>query len=128
MTGPAMADVTITATQQGKGMMDKLMTGEAVTRIKGGKMRGDSSGDASTTTLIDLDAQTMAVLNHKAKEATVTDLGELQTSMGKMTNSNVKATVTPTGRRQEVGGLGCDEYQMDMTVPAFADPSSPIMV
>jgi hypothetical protein len=37
MTGPAMADVTITATQQGKGMMAKLMTGEAVTRIKGGK-------------------------------------------------------------------------------------------
>lgn len=129
MTGPALADVTITATQQGKGMMASLMTGEAVTRIKGGKMRGDgSSGDAPTTTLIDLDAQTMAVLNHKAKEATVTDLGELQASTGKMTNNNIKATVTPTGRRQEVAGRGCDEYQMDMTVPAFADPASPIMV
>jgi Domain of unknown function (DUF4412) len=129
MTGPAMADVTITATQQGKGMMAKLMTGEAITRIKGGKMRGDTaSGDAPTTTLIDLDAQMMAVLNHKAKEATVTDLSELQASMGKMTNHNIKATVTPTGRRQEVAGRGCDEYQMDMTVPAFADPSSPIMV
>jgi hypothetical protein len=84
MTGPAMADVTITATQQGKGMMAKLMTGEAITRIKGGKMRGDTaSSDGPTTTLIDLDAQMMAVLNHKAKEATVTDLGELQASMGK---------------------------------------------
>ena len=129
MTGQAMADVTITATQKGKGMMASAMTGEAVTRIKGGKMRGDSSsGDAPTTTLIDLDAQTMAVLNHKAKEATVTNLGELQASMGKITNNNVKATVTPTGRRQEVAGRGCDEYQMEMTVPAFADPSSPIMV
>jgi hypothetical protein len=129
MTGPALADVTITATQQGKGMMASLMTGEAVTRIKGAKMRGDgSSGDAPTTTLIDLDAQTMAVLNHKAKEATVTDLGDPQASMGKMTNNNIKATVTPTGRRQEVAGRGCDENQMDMTVPAFADPASPIMV
>jgi hypothetical protein len=108
-------------------MMAKLMTGEAVTRIKGGKMRGDAaSSDGPTTTLIDLDAQTMAVLDHKAKEATVTNLGELQASMGKMTNNNVKATVTPTGRRQEVAGRSCDEYQMEMTVPAFADPSSPI--
>jgi len=129
LTGPAVADVTITATQQGKGMMAKLMTGETVTRIKGGKMRGDTaSGDGPTTTLIDLDAQMMAVLNHKAKEATVANLGELQTSMGKMTDNNTKAKVTPTGRRQEVGGRGCDEYQMEMTVPAFADPSSPIMV
>jgi|RhiMetdeSRZDD1v2_1073273.scaffolds.fasta_scaffold191312_3 hypothetical protein len=128
MTGHAMADVTITATQKGKGMMASAMTGEAVTRIKGGKMRGDSLGDTPTSTLIDLDAQMMAVLNHKAKEATVTDLGQLQASMGKMTNNNVKATVTPTGRRQEVAGQGCDEYQMEMTVPAFADPSSPIMV
>ena len=58
MTGPAMADLTITATQQGKGMMSKFMTGEAVTRIKGGKMRGDSSSsDGATSTLIDLDAR-----------------------------------------------------------------------
>jgi len=129
MTGQAMADVTITVTQKGKGMMASAMSGEAVTRIKSGKMRGDSlQGDAPTSTLIDLDAQVMAVLNHKAKEATVTNLGELQASMGKMTNNNVKATVTPTGRRQEVAGRGCDEYQMEMTVPAFADPSSPIMV
>ena len=34
MTGPAMADVTITATQQGKGMMSKFMTGEAVTLLE----------------------------------------------------------------------------------------------
>lgn len=128
MTGHAMADVTITATQKGKGMMASAMTGETVTRIKGGKMRGDSLGDPPTSTLIDLDAQMMAVLNHKAKEATVTDLGQLQASMGKMTNNNVRATVTSTGRRQEVAGRGCDEYQMEMIVPAFADPSSPIMV
>lgn len=129
LAGPAVAEVTITATQQGKGMMAKLMSGETVTRIKGGKMRGDTaSGDGPTTTLIDLDAQMMAVLNHKAKEATVTNLGELQAAMGKMTDNNTKAKVTPMGRRQEVGGRGCDEYQMEMTVPAFADPSSPIMV
>jgi hypothetical protein len=129
MTGPAIADVTITATQQGKGMMAKAMTGEAVTRIKGGKMRGDTAtSDGPTSTLIDLDAQTMAVLNHKAKEATVTDLTDLQAAMGKMTNNNVKATVTPTGRRQEVAGRGCEVYQVEMTVPAFADPSSPITV
>src|SRR5262249_2273355 len=129
MTGQAMADVTITATQKGKGMMASAMTGEAVTRIKNGKMRSDSlQGDTPTSTLIDLDGQRMAVLNHKAKEATVSDLSQLQASMGKMTNNNVKATVTPTGRRQEVAGRGCDEYQMEMIVPAFADPSSPIMV
>ena len=129
MTGQAMADVTITATQKGKGMMASAMNGEAVTRIKGAKMRSDGSlGDAPTTTIIDLDAQTMASLNHKAKEATVTNLGELQASMGKMTNDNIKATITPTGRRQQVAGRGCDEHQVNMTVPAFADPSSPITV
>jgi hypothetical protein len=128
MTGSAVADVTITATQKGKGMMAKVMTGEAVTRIKGGKMRGDTSGDAPGTTLIDLDAQTMAVLDHKAREATVTSLADLQASMGKMTNNTTKASITPTGRRQEVAGRSCDEYQMSMTVPAFADPSSPITV
>jgi hypothetical protein len=127
-TAPALADVTITATQKGKGMMSALPSGESITRIKGGKMRADTTGDAATTALFDLDAQTMASLNHKAKEATVTDLRELQATMRKVTDDSIKATVTPTGRRQEVAGQGCDEYRIDMTVPATIDPSAQMTI
>jgi hypothetical protein len=129
MAGTAIADVTITATQKGKGMMAGLTSGESVTRIKGGKMRADSTaGDGSTSTLVDLDAQTMTVINHKAKEATVTDLRDIQATMRKLTDNDVKATVTPTGQRREVAGRGCDEYRIDMTVPATVDASSPMTV
>jgi hypothetical protein len=129
VAGNAVADMTITATQKGKGMMAGLAAGETVTRIKGGKMRADSPpSDAPTSTLIDLDAQTMTVLNHKAREATVTDLREVQANMRKLTDNNVKATVTPTGRRQEVAGHACDEYRIDMTVPTTADPGTPMTV
>jgi hypothetical protein len=78
-------------------MMSGLVSGDSVTRIKGGKMRVDGTvGDSPTSTLIDLDAQRMSALNHKAKEATVTDLRELQATMRKLTDNSVKATVTPT--------------------------------
>jgi hypothetical protein len=124
-----MADVTIMATQKGKGMMSGLVSGDSVTRIKGGKMRVDGTvGDSPTSTLIDLDAQRMSALNHKAKEATVTDLRELQATMRKLTDNSVKATGTLTGRRQEVAGQGCEEYRIDMTVPATVDPAAPMTV
>jgi hypothetical protein len=127
-TGPARADVTIMSTQKGKGVMGGLMSGEVVTRIKGGKMRGDTTGDSATSTLIDLDAQTMAVLNHKAKEAIVTDMRDLQATMRKLTDNQIRATITPTGRRQEVAGQGCDEYRVEMTAPYTVDPGNPMTV
>jgi hypothetical protein len=127
VAGHAMADVTIVATQKGKGMMGGLVSGDSVTRIKGGKMRADGTvGDSPTS--IDLDAQTLSALNHEAKEATVTDLRELQATMRKLTDNCVKATVTPTGRRQEVAGQGCEEYRIDMTVPGTVDPAAPMTV
>jgi len=128
MVGHAGADVTITATQTGKGMMAGFASGESVTRIKGGRQRVDgAAGDNPTSTLFDLDAQTMTAINHRAREATVTDLRELQGTMRKLTDNNIKTTVTPTNRRREVAGQTCDEYRIDMTMPATVE-GGPTMV
>jgi hypothetical protein len=129
LAGHAFADLTITSTSTGKGMMSGLFSGESVTRIKGGKMRVDSTaGDRAMTTLIDLEAQTMTAIDHKSREATVTDLREIQAVMRKITDNDVRAQVTPTGRRRQVAGRTCEEYQMEMTVPLMPEGASPMTV
>jgi hypothetical protein len=112
--GVARADVTLSQTVAGKGLMT-LANGEQVTYIKGGKMRTDSAQQSSM--ILDLDAQTMTFIEHGKKEATVTNLQELRKTIGGFTDSSIKVTVEPTGKSGEYAGQPCKEYTMNLTVP-----------
>jgi hypothetical protein len=113
--GVARADVTINQTVAGKGLM-KMANGEQVIYIKGGKMRSDSPAQKSSS-ILDLDAQTMTVLDHGKKEATVMSLQQLQETMGKFTDASIKASVEPTGKSGNYAGLACKEYTMKVNAP-----------
>jgi hypothetical protein len=129
LASQAAADVTLTTTSRGKGMMGRWMDGEGVSRIKGGKMRVDSTaGDRAMTTIIDLDAQSMTAVDHKSKEATVTDLREVQAVMQKITEGDLKVKLTPTGARRQVAGQTCEEHRVEMVVPFSLDPAMPLTV
>lgn len=112
--GVARADVTLSQTVAGKGLM-KMADGQQVTYIKGGKMRTDSAQQSSV--IFDLDAQTMTHLEHGKKEATVTNLRELQETMSQYTDASVKVSVEPTGKSGEYAGQPCKEYTLSMTMP-----------
>lgn len=129
VAGPAAADLTLTTTSTGKGMMGRAMEGESVSRIKAGKLRVDSTaGERAMTTIIDLDAQTMTVIDHKRKEAIVTDLREVQAAMQKVAEGVVKLTVTPTDERRQIAGQTCNEYRLEMVMPLSMDPGLPMTI
>jgi hypothetical protein len=116
LAGPAAADVTITQRVTGK------TAGETTTRIKGNKMRIDTtSGENTTIILLDLDAQQMTMLDAKKKEAMVMPVTQLQEAMGKTsTTMTVKSKVTPTSEKKQVSGYTCTVYDVAIAVPFMA--------
>lgn len=113
LAAPARADVTIVQKMTGKG------AGEQTTRIKGNKMRIDTTtGDNTSAVLMDLDAQQMTMLDLKKKEAMVMPVGQLQEMMGKSGASvTVKSKVTPTGEKKTVAGYACTVHDIAIAVP-----------
>jgi hypothetical protein len=117
VTAPLRADVTITATTDGKGL-GMAAGGEAVTYIKGPRMRADSKiGDTPTSTIIDLDKQRFISLNHKKRQAEITDMATLRAELDKITSSDISVKMTPTGQKRQIGGQSCDEHAMEVRVP-----------
>jgi hypothetical protein len=114
---PAAADVTITSASSGKAMMVDL-GGTSVTRIKGNKMRIDHQKDGKETSVIlDIDGQRMIALDSGKKEAEVTSLAKLQETMTKVAGGEVKASITPTGEKKTIAGMGCTVHQLQVEVP-----------
>jgi hypothetical protein len=71
LTAPVHADVTLNQTTGGKGM-GISGNAKAVTRIKGNKMRTDTTmGDKTHTMIFDVDAQKLYMFDSKKKEADV---------------------------------------------------------
>ncbi|MGH9160650.1 MAG: DUF4412 domain-containing protein [Vicinamibacteraceae bacterium] len=129
MATAASADVTVTATTVGKGGLAKALSGDSVTYIKGGKMRADStSGDRKQSTIVDLDAQQMIVLDHGKKEATINDLQDVQATLQKITADEMKVSLKPTGNSKQIAGQSCDEYQLEMAVPMSVEGSTPMSI
>ncbi len=81
---PALADVTLKSKGGGTGMVGAV-SGDMTQYIKGLKIRTDqlTGKGRETTTIIDIVAKQMIVLNHDSKEADVIDMGSLSESFGK---------------------------------------------
>lgn len=117
VAAPAAADVTLTQKQGGKSIAG-AMSGESVQYIKGTRMRSDDTmGGQATSTIIDVAAQQMIVLNHKRKEAEVHDMTRMAADLAKIPVSNVRATITPTGQTRQIAGSSCTVHTMQVTVP-----------
>jgi Domain of unknown function (DUF4412) len=123
------ADVTVAATTVGKGGFAKALSGDSVTYIKGSKMRVDSAAeDRKQSTILDLDSQQMILLDHAKKEATISDMQEIQATLQKITSDEVKVSLTPIGNSKQIAGESCDEYQLEMSVPMSVDDSTPMSI
>jgi len=118
---PAAADVTVilTSTSSGGGRPPGLRHDE-ISYLKGGRQRVDHG---TTSTILDLDAGRLVVLDHTARTATIYRLADLQPKQADLAQVNVD--VEPTGKRRDVSGLSCEEAKVSvMTI----DPRRTMMV
>jgi hypothetical protein len=115
---PAWADVTMTASTGGKMFGAGDMAGTSVTRIKGHKMRIDTTrGTGNDTTMIfDVDGGKMIILNNTKKEATVRDASEMGAVVSKIGDADLKASLEPTSATKTVAGVSCTVYDSNVAV------------
>ena len=108
---PAAADVTVTltGTSSGRGLPAPGLRRDEVTYLKGGRQRVDRG---TTSTILDLDAGRLVVLDHTARTATIYRLADLQPKQQDVAQVNVD--VEPTGKRRDVGGLSCQEAKVSV--------------
>lgn len=116
LSAPAWADITLTSKLTGK-----MAGGDGTTqvvKVKGSKMRTDSTrGNDLTSTIFDVDAGKMIVLDHKKKEALVLDTAAIVETMGKGGGSiDVKTDLKPTSEKKQVAGYDCTVYDTNVTV------------
>jgi hypothetical protein len=116
---PARADVTVTETTGGKMFGPADINGTKVTRIKGHKMRQDTTrtaGGDSTSMIFDIDAGKLIVLNNSKKEAIVRSTAEFGEAMTKITDADVKSSITATSATKTVAGQTCTVYDANVSV------------
>lgn len=121
--GDARADAVLAARTGGKGL-GMALEGETVTYIRGGKMRSDATvrGD-NLSTIIDLDQQTFISINHKKREAEIWDMAGIAAELGKITDSDVKVDLKPTGETREILDQRCEGYEVRVAVSfTLGDP------
>lgn len=117
LAASAGADVTFRQKMSGKAMMN-MLSGETVQHIKGARMRADQTiGGEQNSTIIDLQAQQMIVLNHRKREAEVYDMTKVASELAKIPASDVTASVKPTTQTRQVAGETCTVHDMHVTVP-----------
>jgi hypothetical protein len=119
VAAPALADVTVRQKNSGKGGIGGAMAGESVLQISGTKMRMDQTmGGDEMSTIIDVGAQKMTVLNHKKKEADVYDMSKVAQDIAKATGTGeITASITPTTRTRQIAGTTCTDHDVSMKVP-----------
>lgn len=86
--------------------------------IKGSKMRIDM--DEMTSSLVDLDAGKMYMLNHADKKIMAMPLDAMKNRAEQMqavlaAGKTPESKVTPTGKTQTIAGLECKEYKVVTT-------------
>jgi hypothetical protein len=114
----ASADVTIKSNSGGSGMA-AAAAGDMTQYIKGTKVRIDqtSGPGRDTSTIIDMQAKQMIVLNHGSKEADVIDMGNLSASLTKAGVTDVTATINPTTVTRQIAGQTCTVHDLKISVP-----------
>jgi len=111
---PALADVTLKSTMTGG-----KLSGESTSYIKGLKMRTDSTmGGTPTSIIIDLEGQKFISLNHKKKEAVVSDMAKFRQDLDKtIKGAQANASLKPNGEKRDVSGRSCTGYDMNVAIP-----------
>ncbi|MDP9197964.1 MAG: hypothetical protein M3O07_01950 [Pseudomonadota bacterium] len=119
MWAPAHADVTINATNTGKGL-GMSGTTTSTTYIKGLKMRVDNVRSKKTdTTIFDVENQKMYVLNAKKKEVDVWDMGAFSEELSKsVATEGMQSSISPNGQTKTIAGHAAEGYDMKIVVPA----------
>jgi hypothetical protein len=114
----AHADVTIKATATGKGFGISGST-KSTTYIKGLKMRSDAAaGKKNISTIFDVDAQKMYVLDVDDKEAQAWDMAAFASQLSSTVSADgVQASMKPNGQAKTVAGQNTDGYDIEIVVP-----------
>lgn len=117
LAAPAHGDVTLNQTTGGKGM-GISGTAKAVTRIKGNKMRSDTTmGDKTQTMIFDVDAQKLYMFDSQKKEADVWDMAAFGAELGKAVDvSGAKASIKPNGQTRQIAGHSAAGYDMEISM------------
>ena len=115
----AHADVTIKATATGKGFGISGDTA-STTYIKGLKMRTDATaGKKNISTIFDVDAQKMYILDVEDKEAQAWDMAAFASQLSSTVSPDgVQASMKPNGQSKMVAGQNTDGYDIEIVVPA----------
>jgi hypothetical protein len=77
--------------------------------------RTTGSGD-STSMIFDVDAGKLIVLNNTKKEATVRTTSDFGESLSRITDADVKSSITDTGATKTVAGQSCNVYDANVAV------------
>lgn len=122
------ADITIVQTMTVEGgavaMTGQTITPKTTTRIKGLKSRTDIEvPTGSMSTIADLVAKQIVILNHAQKTAQVIGAPAPGTSTTSTTTAppitatvKMDGSVTPTGKSQVIDGFKCDEFTFTTTM------------
>ena len=120
VAAPAAADVTFKKKNDIK-VVGTMMSGSSVQFIKGMKMREDqTTGGVQTSTIMDAATRQMVLLNHQKREAEVVDMSAIGAGLAKISESDIQASITPTGQTRQVAGLACAVHDMQVSVPMEA--------
>lgn len=114
----AQADVTMKTSMTGKGLGISGTT-SATTYIKGLKMRTDTvAGRKNLSTIFDVDAQKMYILDVDKKEANAWDMAAFAEKLSTtVAPQGMQASLKPNGQTKSVAGLSTDGYDIDIVVP-----------
>jgi len=114
----AHADVTIKTTSTGKGFGISGST-TSTTYIKGLKMRADTTaGNKHLSTIFDVDAQKMYILDVEDKEAKVWDMAAFASQLSaSVSPEGTQASMTPNGQTKTVSGQNTEGYDINIVVP-----------
>jgi hypothetical protein len=129
LASPARADVTLKSKGTGTGMVG-AMSGDMTQYIKGLKMRIDQTTGKGrrTTTIIDIAARQMIVLDNDSKQAEVIDMTTMAESLTKVGASEITTSITPTGQTKKAAGHSCTVYDIKVAVPMQVGPTAMTMV
>ncbi len=114
----------------GTGMVGD-MTGGMTQYVKGLKTRTDQTSGKGrlTSTIIDLAAKRMIVLDHDKKEARVIDMAALSDTLAKAGATDISFSITPTAQTRQIAGQTCTVHDMKVAVPmAMGNARSMTMV
>jgi hypothetical protein len=81
-----------------------------------------------SSTILDLDARTMTVLDHKKERATVHDLTELADAQRRIGEADVEVSVDETSETKQILGQTCQVYDMKISVSAGSSMPMPVTV